>query len=180
MGGEPGAGGMGGNPDADCETACDNSDPCYENDANCPGYSGDADKAALTAACIAACTGGDLDAGELESTLDCPGSVELIIGASADAAGICAGDGPDQSGGACLTDMGDPGVCVNTDNYDCEGEGGALVMGACPGGNNIVCCVELPCIATAGEGVCIDSGACDGETEAGLCPGNNSIMCCVE
>lgn len=45
---------------------------------------------------------------------------------------------PDPNEGASCSAFGQSGTCINTDTATCSGD---LATGACPGGNNIRCCV---------------------------------------
>lgn len=167
-GGVAGSGGGGGSTlDDDCMAACSEVGLCAEELKGC-------DEMAAANACFDGCTAGDFDPNDIIDALDCESAIGF---AESSLEGVCEDD-VDRSGGACVTDDDRNGVCVNTGTFSCDGE---LVEGACPGGNNIVCCVDQPC--EVDDGVCIDDGVCEdqgGTPVSGQCPGNANIQCCTE
>ena len=138
-------------------------------------------------------------------------------GAPSDVTGDPAGPGADDPGsppspavtgarvsyawGGCMVN-GYAGECIDTDYEGCYGD---LYAGAgCPGGSNILCCVDAysssydpwaswggwggsygsgySCSAGGYSGVCIDTSyeGCSGSLYAGACPGGGGVLCCVD
>jgi hypothetical protein len=179
-GGEGGAAGEGGSAgeggggvDPGCPEACDTLATCSDVHGDCPG----GDPEVVRSACLGYC---DEDfAADINGADGCDAQLALAIENVDDIAAACEDVEPEPGEGeACSSDEGD-GFCINTDRpRSCEDGGGFLVTGACPGGNNIVCCVEYACETEDAEGTCQSTDTCDGDSTPGLCPGGADIQCC--
>lgn len=170
-------GGVPNEVEVDCPTACATITDsfCYDA-ANCPD--GHRETALLDAACTQACEAGWLDARAVWDEPTCEGALEMVFSASAEAVRLCGR--PDRGGGACTAGQS-AGVCIDPDVADCEANNGTPVGDACPGGGDVVCCLDYPCTTDDGlTGLCFDQALCDTEVRLGLCPGHADIGCCLD
>jgi len=153
-------------------------------------------------AVVPACAAGTLTGGEGDSDESTTGDV---TGDPADPGNDPAeGTAPTPTGarvnytwGTCSAN-GYAGDCIDTDWESCYGD---LYAGAgCPGGSNILCCVDsysgydpfgwaggsygsgYSCSAGGYSGVCVDTNyeGCYGSLYSGACPGGGNVLCCVD
>ena len=81
----------------------------------------------------------------------------------------------------CQTSVGS-GQCIQTSL--CSSKGGKSVPGACSGPDDLQCCVnvtpETHCGTPYGDGTCMDTSLCTGNSISGYCPGADNIKCCLQ
>jgi len=84
------------------------------------------------------------------------------------------GDSPDAK---CLAQGG---TCMNPSN--CEGNGGSVLSGLCPGNESNKCCIPISeKLCEFHGGTCMSQSSCTGDSNIvdNLCPINNNNKCCI-
>jgi hypothetical protein len=54
-----------------------------------------------------------------------------------------------------------------------------VTSGLCSGSSDIKCCTSPTCTTPVGQGSCVQTSACGGQSYAGYCTGPADLQCCV-